>query len=211
MMRAACRPDICMMHQASFGVGPRALGRVRLSALIVTVAALAACSEPESVATTDGDDSPRGQSDAGSGGATDEPVLLDAPEDESELRAFLDAGSYRNWAKESEFHPSTGPHGGSVRTYYSPKAAAALMAGAAVFPEGAAAIKEAANDAGVYGQSVWIKVQAASDAGRGFFWFERFQRDDGSEDVYGNARGSAQCVGCHSLGHDYDRSTLPFE
>jgi hypothetical protein len=203
-----------MMHVPSLGAG------LSLRVLIVAVGiGLAACSEPGSIAETasGGDGSSgdvnggHGEGEGGSSGAPDLPSLLDAPEDESELRAFLDAGSYRAWAKEAEFHPSAGPHGGSVRTYYGPKAAEALIAGAEIFPAGAAAIKEAKNDAGVYGQSVWVKVQAASDAGQGFFWFERFQRDDGSEDVYGNARGSAQCVGCHSLGHDYDRSTLPFE
>lgn len=145
---------------------------------------------------------------AGAGGAL---AALDAPDEAQALVGFLEAKQYAGWAKEAESHPSAGPHGGSVRVYYSPKAAAALKTGAATFPAGAASVKELTSGASVYGYSVWVKVQEATDSGNGFFWYELSHRDGGNDTVYGNARGSKDCVGCHGAGKDYSLSTLPFE
>jgi hypothetical protein len=127
------------------------------------------------------------------------------------LLAFLDAKTYAGWAKEAEFHASTGPHGDAVRTYYSPKAALALKSGATTFPAGAATVKELTSGGSLYGHAVWVKVQDATDAGNGFFWYEVINQGGGKKSVYGNALGSGDCVGCHSAGKDYDLSTLPFE
>jgi hypothetical protein len=72
-------------------------------------------------------------------------------------------------------------------------------------------VKELSSGYSVYGYSVWVKVEEATDAGNGFFWYEIVHHGGGDDSVYGNARGSGDCVGCHSAGHDYDLSTLPFE
>ena len=141
----------------------------------------------------------------------DDTTVLDAPDDEAALVAFLTAGKYETWAKEADYHESAGPHGKSVRVYYSAKATESLHSGAAVFPAGAASVKELESDGSLYGWSVWVKVQDATDGGNGFFWYERIRRDDGNDLVYGNARGSGDCVGCHRGGMDFDLSTLPFE
>lgn len=137
--------------------------------------------------------------------------VLDAPDDEPSLVAFLAAEEYAGWAKEADYHESAGPHGKSVRVYYGPLAAQALLTGAGTFPKGAAAVKELESGGSVYGWSVWIKVEDATDGGNGFFWYERVQKDDAGVAVYGNARGSGDCVGCHRGGMDFDLSTLPFE
>ncbi|HET7539412.1 MAG TPA: hypothetical protein VFK05_06050 [Polyangiaceae bacterium] len=145
---------------------------------------------------------------AGSG----EPRVLEAPDDAPALLSFLEAQQYAEWPKEAETHPSAGPHGERVRVYYSPSAARALKGGASSLPAGAASVKElTTSDGTLSGYSVWVKVQEASDGGNGFFWYERVRRPDGSDAVYGNARGSSVCVGCHSAGQDYSLSTLPFE
>jgi len=137
---------------------------------------------------------------------------LDAPDQSDALLAFLERKQYADWSKETEVHPSAGPHGAGVRVYYSPNAAVALQHGARTFPVGAASVKELiTSDGALYGYSVWVKVQDDSDGGNGFFWYERIRRSHGSDAVYGNARGSRVCVDCHSAGNDYSLSTLPFE
>ncbi|HEY3254248.1 MAG TPA: hypothetical protein VGJ91_09880 [Polyangiaceae bacterium] len=127
------------------------------------------------------------------------------------MRAFLQAKQYTSWAKEVEAHPSAGPHGEGVRVYYSPKAVQSLSSGARQFSAGAASVKELISGDSVYGYSVWVKVQDASDDGNGFFWYEVISHASGADTVSGNARGSSACVGCHRAGKDYLRSTLPFE
>ncbi|HVY32326.1 MAG TPA: hypothetical protein VHB79_37575 [Polyangiaceae bacterium] len=143
----------------------------------------------------------------GGGGA----MALDAPDNEQDLLAFIAAKQYMGWAKEADYHKSAGPHGDHVKVFYSPRAAAALSANAATFPAGAAAIKELSSGFSVYGYSFWVKVQDATDNGNGFFWYEIIHQGGGNDSIYGNARGSGDCVGCHSAGKDYDLSTEPFQ
>lgn len=121
------------------------------------------------------------------------------------------AGGYTTWHAEPGYHVSSGPHGGSVRVFYGPKAAAALTAKQARFPAGAATIKEAASaDGSLTGWSVWVKVQGDSDNGNGFYWYEVTLRTP-SDRVYADALGSSVCVGCHAAGPDYLRSAGAFE
>jgi hypothetical protein len=137
--------------------------------------------------------------------------LLDAPSNASELQAFLDAKRYSGWAKEAAYHQSSGPHGDGVRVFYSPRAAAALSSGAATFPAGAATVKELSSGGSLYGWAVWVKVQAETNGGNGFYWYEIIHQGGGKDSIYGNALGSNDCVGCHVAGKDYDLSTLPFQ
>jgi hypothetical protein len=109
---------------------------------------------------------------------------------------------YQDWAAEPAFHASSGPHARAVRVYYGPTAARALSAAAETFPKGAAVVKEFEGG----GWAFWIKVDTDSDEGRGFYWYEQV-----NDKIYGNARGSADCVGCHSTGHDFLLSSGSFE
>lgn len=162
--------------------------------------------EPAAGASTTGE-----PASGGAGGASESPTLtLDAPDNEQELRAFLDAKQYANWAREADYHASTGPHGTGVRVYYGPKAAEAISAGATTLPAGAAAIKELMSGGSVYGHSVWVKVQDATDAGKGLFWYEIIAQGGGEFTIYGNSLGARDCVGCHQTGKDCNLSTLPF-
>jgi hypothetical protein len=161
----------------------------------------------------DGSADPRPDAVGGIGGEGGTPaeLVLDAPDNEPELRAFLDAKRYTGWAKEAEAHESAGPHGDGVRVYYSPRAAAAINAGADTLPAGAAAVKELTSDGSLYGHSVWVKVQDATDSGNGFFWYEIIDQGGDTFNIYGNALGSPDCTNCHRAGKDYNLSTLPFE
>jgi hypothetical protein len=148
-----------------------------------------------------------GASGGGAGGASS----LEAPDEEQTLVMFLNAKEYSGWAKEADYHKSSGPHGDAVRVYYSPKASQALTVGAPTFPAGAAAVKELTSGGSLYGWAVWVKVQDATDNGNGFYWYELIHQGGGQDSIYGNARGSGDCVGCHMTGKDYDLSTLPFQ
>jgi len=121
------------------------------------------------------------------------------------------ARGYATWHSEPDFHASSGPHGASVRVFYGPQAAAALGAAQPLFPAGAAAIKELASASGaIVGWSAWVKVQADSDRGNGFYWYEVALRAPNNT-VYADALGSAGCVGCHSAGVDYRLSVNSVE
>ena len=97
------------------------------------------------------------------------------PTEPTALLAWLQAGSYLDWAAESAIHPSAGPHGGKVRTYLNPAIVASLSAGDAQHPAGAAAVKGLYfNGDTVRGWAVMVKLQADSDAGRGWYWYELF-------------------------------------
>jgi len=152
-----------------------------------------------------------GSSAAAGGGAGAASSGLDAPDNASALQAFLDAKQYSGWAKEAAFHASSGPHGDAVRVYYSPKAVAALKGGADTLPAGAATVKELTSGGSLYGWAVWVKVQDATDNGKGFYWYEIIHQGGGNNSIYGNALGSDDCVGCHVAGKDYNLSTLPFQ
>lgn len=191
---------------------------VRFIALLTTSLFTGACGSEQTGAPpasmSEGEAGAAGApSTAGSAGSAggDATSALDAPDEEQALIGFLESKQYASWAKESDYHPSTGPHGDRVRVYYSRRAAQTLSDGNPTFPAGAAAVKELTSDTSLYGWAVWVKVQADTDAGNGFFWYERIAQGAGNYSIYGNARGSADCVGCHQPGKDYNLSTFPFE
>jgi hypothetical protein len=146
-----------------------------------------------------------------SGTSGDDPMPFDAPDNGLALLTFLRAGGYATWQSEPDFHVSSGPHGGVVRVFYSPRAAAALNAKQRVFPAGSATIKESASANGsIIGWSVWVKVQGDSDSGNGFYWYEVTLGRQETR-VAADSRGSSACIGCHSAGADYLRSAGTFE
>jgi hypothetical protein len=150
---------------------------------------------------------PGGSSSGGEPNGGGSAVILDAPDSAAELVPFLEAKQYAAWAAEPDYHLSAGPHGDGVRVFYSDKAAAALSAKQASFPAGAAVVKELTSQGFLYGWAVWVKVQEDSDDGRGFYWYELIKPDI----VYGDERGSNDCVGCHTTDHDFLLSSGEFE
>ena len=129
------------------------------------------------------------------------------PTEPAALLAWLQAGNYLEWAAESAPHPSAGPHGGRVRTFLNPAIFASLSAGDAQHPTGAAAVKELYfNGETVRGWAVMVKLQADSDLGRGWYWYESFGSGDPLAGV-----GLGVCTGCHSAGRDFVRIPFPLQ
>lgn len=120
------------------------------------------------------------------------------------LLRWLAAGTFRaTYVAEPEVHPSAGPHGGNVRTWFNSILVEDLRAGRTTFRKGAAVVKEL-YFSGVdrpTGYAVMVKTRRNSgDRGEGWVWLESF---DGTADgaIYG--RGVALCANCHGAGTDY--------
>jgi hypothetical protein len=128
------------------------------------------------------------------------------PHSSAELFRFLQAGGYREFAGETEVHPSNGPHG-RVRTFLNPILEESLEAGNEVHPVNAAAVKELYNGSGrLIGWAVSVKVQAESEEGDGWYWYENFSTTQNRPIADG--KGVGLCAGCHSGGHDF--VTVPY-
>ena len=133
------------------------------------------------------------------------------PTDASTLFAWLRAGRYRGFARESAVHATAGPHGGSVLTFVNAALAQSLAAGNASHPAGAAAVKElyAADRTTLTGWAVEVKTQTDSAGGQGWYWYEVFSTTDGANPIAGN--GHPGCTGCHALGADHVRIPFPLQ
>jgi hypothetical protein len=125
----------------------------------------------------------------------------------SVLRPWLEAGNYLDWPAESARHPSSGPHFGAVRTFLNPTVYASLQAGLSEHPAGSALVKElyGSGDA-LVGWAVMVKVQADSDGGNGWYWYERF-----GSSTFASGTGEPGCTNCHSVGNDFIRIPFPLQ
>jgi hypothetical protein len=161
--------------------------------------------EPTTADSTAGGDATQGDGTETSTTGVDEQPQ--PPTNGAELLPWLEAGEYLGWTAESGVHPSSGPHGGGVRTFVNDVLHASLAAGSASHPQGAAAIKELYGDgATVIGWAVEVKLQADSAGGDGWYWYERFQ-----DSVYADGTGEGICTGCHGGGNDYVLSPFPLQ
>jgi hypothetical protein len=143
---------------------------------------------------------------AGPGATTADGVPLDA----AALHEYLRGGAYRSWIGESAPHPSTGPHGGKVRTYLSPGLWDSLQAGRA-HPVDATAIKELYGSGNsVTGWAVGIKLAGDSDGGKAWYWYEVFSTQAGASPAFAG-RGLALCSNCHRAGRDYVLTPVPLQ
>ena len=151
-----------------------------------------------------------GGGDGGEGDETGGALEFDVPTNATDLQAFLDAGEYAGFEAESAVHASTNgsPHG-PVRVFVNPTLGSALANGESPYPAGSAAIKEIyAEDMSTRtGWAVMVKLQADSEGGEGWYWYELL---DGS--VLADGTGELQCTGCHiASGSDLFASTYPFQ
>lgn len=150
-----------------------------------------------------------GGGSAGAGGSGGSAGLVPANGDE--LFPWLQAGNYMAFQAESAQHASTGPHGGKVRTFVNPILFDALTAGSTNFPMGSSAVKELwGTGAKLNGWAVFVKTQADSANGGGFYWYENYSTTDNSNPV-ADGNGSVQCTGCHSNGTDYFLTPFPLQ
>lgn len=146
----------------------------------------------------------------GSGGAGGGNAGL-VPSNGAELFLWLQAGNYMALKAESGKHASTGPHGGNVLTFVNPILFDALTAGSTNFPVGSAAVKELwGNGSKLLGWAVFVKIQADSANGNGFYWYENYSTTDPSNPV-ADGTGVGLCTGCHSTGTDYFLSPFPLQ
>ena len=131
------------------------------------------------------------------------------PRGGAKLIEWLDAGDWRaTYASEPAVHPSDGPHGGNVRTWYSPVLVDDLASGRPRFRRGAAMVKElfAADATTISGWAVMVKTRRSrSSPARAWYYYETFNRT-GRTAIEG--RGLGLCSSCHSSGLDYLRSTF---
>lgn len=139
--------------------------------------------------------------DAVDTGADPEPAAAGEtpPAEKDALLAWLEAGSYEGWTAEAATH-SSGIHFGQVKVFVNPLLEGSLEGGLAEHPQGSAAVKELYGQDGtaLVGWAVWVKVEPASDGGKGIYWLEKF-----GTSIYGDALGSGTCTGCHAGGTDY--------
>ena len=124
------------------------------------------------------------------------------PAEPAALLKWLQAGSYKQWPKESGPHRSMGPHQGLVVTHLNPALDKSMAAKAAAHPKGSAAVKELQDSSGkLTGWAVSVKTAADSDGGKGWYWYEILGTTPGGT-VTAQANGVPLCSACHLRGKD---------
>lgn len=128
----------------------------------------------------------------------------------AELNAWLQMKTYSCWARESQVHASTGPHGGNVRTYLNKTLASSLAGGAAENAEGSVAVKAFFGNGKetVTGWAVGVKTQSSSANGQGWYWYEIFNASPGAA-AAAAGQGTSLCSNCHRGGRDYVLTPFP--
>ena len=110
-----------------------------------------------------------------------------------EMLAWLQAGSYLNWTRESALHPSVGPHAQQVLTYFNEPLLDSLAAGNVEHPAGSASVKELYNSSSdLIGWAAMVKTQDDSAGGMAWYWYEGF-----GTSIFYSAFGDPTCTGCH--------------
>lgn len=131
------------------------------------------------------------------------------PIKKKKMLAWLKAGLYKDlFTAEPNVHPSSGPHGGNVRTFYNPILTENLRSGKKTWDVGAAMVKELylSSTTQVSGYSVMIKVEEQSGSdGSGWIYFETFS---GSADNAFYGKGIQLCANCHRGGVDFLLATF---
>jgi hypothetical protein len=170
-----------------------------LPLVLVVTAALVSCTDAMQAG-----ESPDVDAGAGTDGSTDPAGDPGCDVPITDIRAYLDQGTYRQFPAEPAVHRSTGPHGGNVRTYLNPSLHASLAARAAEHPRCAAAVKElyGGGTATVTGWAVGVKTAAGSDRGAAWYWYEVTSTRPGASPV-ADGKGVPLCSGCHASGTDY--------
>jgi len=123
------------------------------------------------------------------------------------LLAWLQAGTYLGWRADPQRHQTLGPHGFEVRTFFNDAVVRSLEAGDAPHPAGSALVKELYSGDRVVNWAVMVKLQAESDRGNGWYWYEG---------VGLQGKGLSICTSCHIgpaynglTGRDFVFSPLP--
>ncbi len=133
----------------------------------------------------------------------------EVPTSADALFSYLQSGDYTSFKSESQVHPSQGPHG-SVRTYVNPVLEQSLASFSGSHPVGAAAVKELYNEGELTGWAVYVKTQAESGGGNGFYWYEVFSTTDAGSPA-ADGMGVQPCTACHQAGQDFTLTQYPLQ
>jgi hypothetical protein len=135
------------------------------------------------------------------------PAKLDltVPADPAELRAWLQAFSYRGWTPQTDIR-ATGEHGGE-RLYFNDVLTRSMRAGAAEHPLGSAAVRElyAGDLRTLKGFALMHKTAPSGTIGEGWFWYEILGTTAEAEPSVAEPAARA-CVGCHAHAVDFVHS-----
>lgn len=129
------------------------------------------------------------------------------PATADELYPYLQGGTYQTFSAESAPHASAGPHG-QVRTFINSILEGSLAAGDASHPVGSAAVKEMYSGDALVGWAVYVKTQAETDGGNGYYWYEVSSTTDPTR-VVAEGNGAPVCISCHATGQDFTLSAFP--
>jgi hypothetical protein len=164
--------------------------------LVFSVWALSACG------SSDGDSSSTSVTTAGD-------AQTPPTSNGNDVEAWLKTGKYEAWTCEDVPHAQmkVSPHGHN-RVCVNDLIAGFTGSGSEERPKGSAAVKELYDDSdALVGYAVEVKLAAASDSGKNWYWYERLPLDSmappGSTRVVADGMGNAGaardiCVGCHA-------------
>ncbi|MBK8251207.1 MAG: hypothetical protein IPK82_00875 [Polyangiaceae bacterium] len=135
---------------------------------------------------------------AGATGGGDANAL--PPVEKNTLFTWLKEGHYLDWKAESGPHPSAGPHGGKVRTYFNSTLDSSFAAGNSQHPKDSATVKKLyGSGTSITGWAVMRKTSEDTTAGQGWYWYEVFSVESGQNPVAAG-NGVSLCVNCHKTG-----------
>ena len=179
-----------------------------LTALALCLSLPLGCSDDGTEVGDSMTDTDSGDGDGDPGDGDGDPAG-DVPTNSAELLPWLEAESYVGFSAESAAHAATGssPHG-TVRVFINSSLDASLSAGDPAHPVGAAAVKELFDgENNRIGWAVSVKIQADSDGGNGWYWYEIV-----NDNVVADANGDGTCIGCHaSTGVDFFTTVYPLQ
>jgi hypothetical protein len=120
----------------------------------------------------------------------------------SDVEAWLTGGAYKMWTCEPAVHAAREPSPHGFNRICSNDALAEAATGTAVWPKGAAAVKEIFTSATATtpgGYAVYLKTDADSAAGANWYWYERLpgQSDAVADGKGGSGAPKTICVACH--------------
>lgn len=151
-------------------------------------------------ASTGGATTGSGGSTQSAGGAGGGDANALPPVEKNTLFAWLKEGHYLDWKAESGPHPSAGPHGGEVRTYFNSTLDSSFAAGNSQHPKDSAVVKELyGNGPTITGWAVMRKTSEDTAAGQGWYWYEVLSAESGQSPVAAG-NGVSLCVNCHKTG-----------
>ena len=128
----------------------------------------------------------------------------------ADIENWLRDASYKTWTCEPAVHAARAPSPHGFNRICSNDVIMAAARGAAAWPKGAAAVKEiyaSLTATTPVGFAVYLKTAASSNAGAGWYWYERVPAtSDAPHDANGvvadgkGVGGTALtiCVGCHA-------------